>query len=339
MKTNDSNERLRTTMSDNETTALAPAPASDGSWLSTARQLAERVPLSKRDDVLMSSRPSPSQLMDLVSALPAGAQESMADLVRKTNPKKQGAHGSRMGFRPTAVKLYQGTGNDPVRPPKMSSGEFYSADSRVLGEKLDIAILGFYEGRTLWPARDSGEKNPLCWSWDRQMGSRYGECSSCPMASKRTNEGGCGSDITFWFVDLAMTGLYSLTFSRTSYGAGSALQKIITKSENIWDRVIRLETQERTVGDKRWYVIKASPVIDVKNPKLGDTDRALHPMFRAMSQILDADVYYPNLAEVYDRAKGAPEASAGAEGEVVDVGALLGNSATEGDNPDFSVDT
>lgn len=325
----------------NETTALA-SPSDAALWREQAKRLAERVPVEKRDDVLFLARPSPTQLHQLVEQLPAASQEKMMELVRKTRPKKQGAHGNKQGFSPIGVRLYQGTGNDPLRPPKMTPGEFYSADSRVLGDKLDVAVLGFYEGRTLWPTRDSGEKNPLCWSWDRNMGTRYGECAKCPNASKRYTDGGCAVDITFWFIDLEMTGIYTLTFSKTSYGAGTALQKVITKSDNLWDRVIRLEAQERTNEKKeRWYVIKASPIADPKNPKAGYTDKTVHKLFEALSQVIDADVYYPSLADVYDRAKGSPDVTAtAAGGEAVDEAALLGNAATDGtDNPDFSVET
>jgi hypothetical protein len=324
-------------MSDtNETTALA-APSDSALWREQAKLLAERVPVDKKDDVLFLSRPSPTQLAELVSSLPEKYADKMMEIVRKTRPKKQGAHSNRTGFSPVGVRLYQGTGSDPLRPPKMSPGEFYSADSRVLGDKLEVAILGFYEGRTLWPLRDSGDKNPICWSWDRKMGTKYGECAKCPNASKKYTDGGCAVDMTFWFMDLDMTGIYSFTFSKTSYGSGTALAKVIGKSENIWDRVIRLETQERTEKDKRWYVVKASPIIDAKNPDAGNTPRELHPLFEAMSKLLDADVYYPQLADVYDRAKGIV-ATPAADAEAVDEAALLGNTATNGDNPDFSTD-
>jgi hypothetical protein len=323
-----------------ETTALA-APSDTALWMAQAKQLAARVPVAKRDDVLMLARPTPGQLIELVERLPANSQEKMMELVRKTRPKKQGAHGNRQGFSPTQVRLYQGTGNDPLRPAKMSPGEFYSTDSRVLGDHMDVVVLGYYMGRTLWPARDSGEKNPVCWSWDREVGSRYGECAKCPNASKRYTDGGCAMDVTFWFMDLEMSGIYSLTFAKTSYGAGTALEKVITKSENLWDRVIRLEAQERTNEKKeRWYVIKASPLADPKNPQVGYTDKALRPMYEALSKVLDADVFYPALADVYDRSKGNADATATATGgEAVDEAALLGNTATNGDNPDFSVDT
>lgn len=327
------------TTEDTNSSALA-SPTDVQGWFETRKLLAERVPATKRDDLLTLVRPTPTALNALIEKLPAEDQEIMMTMAARTNPKKQGSHGSRTGFQPIPIRLYQGTGNDAMRPPKLPSGEYYTGDSRALGDNFTAVVIGYYDHRTLWPARDSGEKNPICVSIDRKVGSRYGDCSKCPNSTKKYTEGGCTLETTFFLMitDVETPGIYSLTLSKTSLAAGTALKKIVDRSNALWDRVIRFEAQERTEGDRRWFVVKAGPVTDAKNPQAGYSKKTLHPMFDAFSRIMDADVYYPMLADSYDRSKGADTAGTAVNAETVDEAALLGNAATEGDNPDFSTD-
>lgn len=295
-------------MSDSNT-ALAPLDDLTPAQLARAAQkeLAERLPARYREDVLFLERPSPESLMNLVDALPEEIQAPMRDMMRKTRPRKKGMNTTNEGFSPTELRLYQGTGNDPIRPAKLPPGEFYSTDSKARGSSITGVVLGIYQGRTLWPPREQGGggggKAPLCHSLDRLEGSRYGSCLSCPNADKPYNDGGCTRDVVVWFMDEDASGIFELRFSKTSLGAGEALLKILQKGDNIWDRWITFETQERTEKDRRWYVIKATPVSDLKNPENNNTNLELHDVYDALASVLLADVYYPKLAVVYDRSK------------------------------------
>lgn len=327
-----------------KTQALVPAaPAAEtavevASAVNANKALADRLPARYREDVLFMVRPTPEQLFGIVEKLPAGEQAKMIELVRKTRPKKQGAHMSREGFSPTQLRVFQGTGNDPAKPAKLPPGNFYTVDSRDMGDTIEGVILGIYEGRTMWPPRDSGSdsKGPMCYSLDRKMGSKYGDCEACPNASRRYNEGGCGRDVTVWFVDRELTGIYELKFAKSSMGGGDALAKILAKADNLWDRIFVIKNEERTEGDRRWFVTKATPLSDPKNPNAGSTDKALHPLYEALSRLLDSDVYFPALANVYDQAKTAGSGG-GMSPRVLGANeaALLGNDAG---TPDYSTD-
>ena len=315
-----------------EVTAITPA-------LAAQQALANRLPAEYRQDVLFLKRPTPEELFNTVSSLPASFQDKMMTLVAKTRPKKQGAHTTSTGFAPTALKLYHGVGNDPVRPAKMVAGEFYTGDSRVVGEKFNAVVLHFYMGRILWPPQGSTDsKAPICVSADRVTGSKYGSCLSCELAKRPYVQGGCMQEITFFLLDEDMTSIYELKFSKTSYKDGESLMKVINKSENIWDRWVTFEAQERTEGTKRWFVQKASPVMDPKNPDKANTPKELHKLFSDLSKIIDADVYYPFLAEIHDRLNGtAKEKPAGGENAAssFDEKSALG---ADTDNPDYSKD-
>jgi hypothetical protein len=296
--------------------------------------LAERLPARYKDDVVLMVRPSPSALAGIVQKLPATDQERMMELIRKLNPKKQGAHTERTGFAPTIVRLFQGTGDDPLRPADLPPGHFYTSDSRALGKNFVGAVLGFYEGRILWPPQgqkgEGSSKVPLCVSMDRVKGSRYGECGTCPKANMQYNQGGCTRDVCVYLLDKGMTGIYELHFSKTSEGAGNALIKVITKSENIWDRWITFSTEERKEEGRRWFVQKATPVTEGETA----TNKGLHDLFVGLSKVLDCDVYFPGLANTYDRAKSSTEAGV-AEGTPANTAdeSMLGLG---GANPDYS---
>lgn len=341
--TTEGSEMAATEKTEGATTALIPANQNTAvatpaeSSVNQNRALAERLPPRYREDVLFMVRPSPEQLFSIVESLPGDSQAKMIELVRKTRPKKQGAHTAREGFSPTQVRVFQGTGNDPAKPAKLPPGNFYTVDSRDLGDEIQGVVLGFYEGRTMWPPRDQGDsssKGPVCFSLDRKMGSRYGECESCPNATRKYNEGGCGREVTVFFVDQELTGIYELKFSKSSMGGGDALVRILNKADNLWDRYFVIKNEERTEGDRRWYVTKATPLNDPKNPAAANTNRQMHPLYEALSRLLDADVFYPQLADVYDRAKGSTDTAGNAD-VGADEAALLGNSATSG-TPDYS---
>ena len=334
-----------------ETTLIKPEDttlATVSPDVEASRILASRLPARYRGDVLMLKRPSPEDLFNIVLKLPQAQQDKMLELVRKLNPKKQGLHTTRQGFSPTQVRLYQGTGTDIARPKATLKGQFYTADSRVLGEKFTCAVLTVVEGRIMWPQRpEKGaavstdgpvSKMPLCYSLDRLEGSRYGSCATCPNSTKQYTMGGCAREVIVYFMDSEMTGVYELRFSKTSEGAGNQLLKILNKSENPWDRWFVFESAERTdsVKDYNWCVQKISPVNHATDATKNDTPKELHPLFTALSKIIDVDVYFAGLADVYDRSKSSTEAGvgAGSAADTADEKALLTPGGD--DNPDYS---
>jgi len=296
-----------------ETTALATAESVSPEF-AARKALANRLPPEVRAKAMMLKRPTPMELMDIVMALPEASQEAMMTLVSKTNPEKQGLHSSTSGFEPTELKVFHGVGNDPTRPRQCLPGQFYSKDSRVLGEKFNAVPLAIYEGQILWPPQTPGSnesKAPLCVSMDRRTGSKYGSCASCPLAPELRpyTQGGCMREITAYLLDQDMTSIYVLKFAKTSEGAGKAMMGILKKSNTLWDRWFTFEAKERVDGTKKYYVLQASPVADAAK---ANTDAKFHPLFTSLSKVIDADIYYPALAGVHDRLKNSAEAGGAA---------------------------
>jgi hypothetical protein len=322
-----------------QTSAIVAAPptALDASISAQTKLLAERVGPMYEEDVLLTPRPSPKDMISLVGTLSADIQTKVLKLIQKANPKKQGAHGSKTGFTPTAIRLYQGTGNDAMRPVDMIPGQMYAADSTIIGKEFIGVPVMYFEGRIMWPKKDPAGGDtvsaPLCHSFDRKTGSKYGVCAKCP------NEAwgqGCSEEVTIYFVDQNITALYEMKFSKTSQGAGKAIVNAVSKATNLWDRWISVTMEVRVDGSKKWWVFKAAPVADAKNPANNETPKELHPLFDAFSRVITHDIFFTGIADVNDRLKGSADAGGPASpGETFDEKALLGNAATS-DNPDYS---
>lgn len=347
-KTTTQEEVVSTETKPAEVTALAANTSTSSAslvQLNPLKSLADRLPAKYQEDVLFLQRPSPTELASIIQQLPAEDQAKLMAIAAKTRSKKQGAHTQREGFQPIDVRLNQGVGADPARPKNSIPGDLYTADSRNLPTPFEAAVIHFYEGRIMWPARlpdgssaagEGSSRAPLCTSMDRVRGSRYGDCGTCPNASVPYNKGGCSKEVVAFMVDREMTGIYVMRFTKSSLGAGEALVKVISKSENIWDRWVAFSTEERKQSNsRRYFVLNAKPVVDAKKPENENTPRTYSDLFSAFSRVIDADVYYPQLADVYDRSsRGGTEAVVG---ESFDANALLNTSGTDtGDNPDYA---
>lgn len=297
--------------------AIVPAEASVSPEFAARKALALRLPEEVRSRAMMLKRPTPNELMDTVMKLPEASQEAMMLLVSKTNPVKQGLHTASSGFEPTELKVFHGVGNDATRPRQTLPGQFYSKDSRVLGEKFNAVPLAILEGQVLWPPKVPGaaaeSTAPICVSLDRKTGSKYGSCASCPLSPENRSytQGGCMREVTAYLLDEPMTSVFELKFSKTSEGAGRALVTILKKSNTLWDRWFTFEAKERVEKGNKWYVIQAGTVADQAKV---NTNPIFHELFSGLSKVIDADVIYPALANTYDRAKNSTETAAPAGG-------------------------
>lgn len=322
------NEEL--SVENNVETAIVSAPA-PVSTLALNKALADRLPPDHRDRerVLMMERPSPSALIEKVASLDGTWQDRVLGLVRKMRPSKQGLHVQGSGFKVTDIKLYHGVGSDASRPAKLAPGCFYTSDSRSLDDKFVAAVIAVHEPRTLWPPMDGQRARPLCSSLDQRQGSAFGACATCKYSSLQWSKGGCAPEVQAFVIDQEMTGIYSIKFTKTSHRSGTHLTKLIAGDDELWSRWIQFSSTEYKEGTKRWYGIQAAP-IDAKNAAEIFTPKSLDPVFRSMSQALDAEVYYPALADQYDRAKAPQLGAGGTSGDTFD------EPMTDAGVPDFS---
>jgi len=289
-------------MSDTTELATAPAPGSFAANLAANKALVARLPERHHEAALGLERPTTAAMVDIISKLTPEWQEKVAGLVRKMRPNKQGVHMKGSGFKIPEIKLYHGVGNDESRPPKLAPGDFYTSDSRGLDSEFVATVIGLHETRTMWPPLGAEKSGPLCYSLDMAQGSKYGKCEECPNAKKLPRDGGCGTEVVAYLVDKNMTGVYSIKFSKTSYRAGRNLINLVQSGDEIWSRWISFSSQEFKESSKRWFGIKPTGV-ESKNPADVYLPKELDPVLRALSQAVDAEVYFPALADLYDRVK------------------------------------
>lgn len=274
-------------------------------------------------------RPTTQEFEAAVQLVAADQREKLVELIERMSSDKPGVHRSQEGFAPTLVKLYHGVGNDESRPAKLVPGNFYSSTSRDLTDKMVVAILGFSDGRTLWPPKDAESNQPVCSSHDGVNGSKYGACASCPSKALPYTKGGCTPQFNFWFIDQEATGIYELVFSKTSYKAGQALARTVSDSRRAWDRWIEFASVARTEGDKKWFVVKASPISDPKVPANNETSKELRSVFSLFNRALELGTLYPRLARQYTRQ--GDEGGAAPEAAPTGAGSALKADTSDGD--------
>ena len=289
-----------------ETNTTALATNDFAAKMEQNKALAGRLPVLYKDTVMMLPRPTTSDIMEEIAKLPAEWQDKAMNLLRRLNPQKQGVHTSGRAMKVSDVRLYQGVGSDPSRPAKLAPGGIYTTDSATIETPFTVLVLGLHETRTLWPPLGAAERGPLCYSVDSVQGTRYGACKACPKSDKLPRDGGCTKNIEAYVLDKDWTGFYRIQFNKTSYRAGQQLDRIVGNSSEAWEKWISIAEQENKDGTKRWFTYKVD-VADAKSSTGPAVPKAVWGFIEKLSQALDANVYYPALADSYDRAAGPAE--------------------------------
>lgn len=311
------NTETETVMDNETTTALAPAPTAALSVPAHHPdniKLAQGLPVELRERALKLWRPTASEMQGLIEALPSNVKAKVEALLNSLSPDDDGLLGDYEQRIAQDIKLYHGVGNDPLRPRGVNKGEFYGSNGQEFGGKFVGAVLGLSDGRTLWPPKGSASNSPVCYSHDGRMGSEFGVCDNCEYAAKKIIEGGCARDLTVYMVDNEFTGLYAIKFTKTSYKYGTVLRKILSQSKVPWAKWTQFEAGEETANNNKYHVIKASTVTS-KNPADVIVAPELLPVFRALSSLVQAEVYLPKVVKLYARGEGEKDVTP--QGEIV----------------------
>lgn len=293
-------------------------------------------------------RPTGEEMSALLQKVTPQQRQNLELLLARANPQKEGMEGGSDRFQPLMLRIYMGTGSDPMKPDKLPPGEMYGSDGRAVDAPLRVALIRMNPfSRTLWPARDdaTAKKGPICSSPDGEKGSKYGACAECVYATKKSNEGGCGHEIIAWFITEDCTAIYQVVMAKTSLQAGQLLKKLAGGSVNIWDDVYELSTEKKVNGTNVWYVYKVARSAR-KNAAENKTDVSLHPIYQAFSRLVYHDTTIRSMLYAYDgKSENAPSGDPAASGETPDaLKNLMGgtNNNTElpqtSNNPNFSDD-
>lgn len=329
------------TAADSTTTALAKSAAAT---LAPAETEPVEVDMTKVDpnvinalpgalklSALRLKRPDDTELGNIIAGLPADVQTNVIALMERANPEKVGVHGGQTGYKPTIVKLFQGTGNDPARPRKISNGEYFTADSRNLGESFVGAIVGIHMGRLKWENPNEVSGAPQCASEDGVLGFRFGQCAACPYSRDIGKNGGCDQVVTAYVIPDTMDAVLEMRFTKSSFKTGKTLMAIIKNSSPIWGKWFKFSSLPQENKEKKTITYAAQAQVDVSKEPV---NAKVTPLFEAFTRLLDADVYYPSVARIYQRYAAGDAALPAGTTEAAAVDAAMASSAV----PDYTQD-
>ncbi len=251
--------------------------------------------------------PTTDKLDDIMFALPDELADPISNIMQRMNPNRKGIVSSNTQPDYTELRLFQGTGADPNRPDNSIPGQFYLSSKEVVGPEFFGTVLAIWEGRTMWGDRsdDGAPRMPICTSMDRNRGSNFGDCSTCPNRPWRDNQPQkCANDVVAFMLMKDLKDIVLVRFQRTSEPAGRQLMKLVKRGSAPWMRWFKFTTESRTSqNDKsiRWFVMQVQPV---ENEKV---QKELHPFCDAMCNAAERTFIYPGIAKIYAQAQQALE--------------------------------
>lgn len=360
----DTTAPTETTMT-TEVTTTTEAPITVENGIATVEDAALAVPVEKTwfDDLpkpikaLFAASPAPEdgELTAMVENLPQAQRESFEVLIESLNPVREGFVSSRADFRIPKAALYHGVGDDPSRPAAAPVGSVYTADGLVLaawdknqarqlkiGQTFEAAIILIEETRTLKMPRDKSKalppdidpdsKAPICYSLDRQRGSRYGACAACPnrpYANGKWAPDACTNDARIYFVLRGFKGIYSINVKGASMK--KAVQVIQRQKGRPWDVWYDLGVSEEKNELGRWFSLTATPHSTDDAPQGEQTTQAERGVFRTLSRTVLHESYRSDLQRIYSQTD--PPAPEGHSDASADMSAVI---AAANAAPDYS---
>ena len=304
---------------------------------------------------LASPPPEDGELTAMVENLPQAQRESFEVLIESLNPVREGFVSSRADFRIPKAALYHGVGDDPARPAAAPVGSVYASDGLVLaawdknqarqlkiGQTFEAAIILIEETRTLKMPRDKSKplppdidpdsKAPICYSLDRQRGSRYGACAACPnrpYANGKWAPDSCTNDARIYFVLRGFKGIYSISVKGASMK--KAVQVIQRQKGRPWDVWYDIGVSEEKNELGRWFSLTATPHATDDAPQGEPTTQEERGVFRTLSRTVLHESYRAELQRIY-----AQTSAPAAEGHADTSADMLAVIAAANAAPDYS---
>jgi hypothetical protein len=324
-----------------EGTVTAPPPAEAIPEGQTLAHLVPTLPHLKRI-LTRFHMPTMDDVEDALEKLTPEKKRAFQDVLERMNPVKPGVHLARnASLMPLDIKVYQGTGNDEMRPPLCPPGGIYTKDSRILAAPREFAahtrapvamvaaVINIYEGQNFWPPREGSDGTvptgihphddipfnmitgkPYCRSLDRIRGETFGDCASCrfkPFREKGVRE--CAQDVQLFVVLQGFTGLYRMILTGTSVrNAGQSIVNRIRHWPYPWYRLFEFDTVSKTEGHLRWFEMQARPAVSPDFPEGIVPDAHEQFLYSLLSAYIDGKVYFPQLSYIYKQSNKASEA-------------------------------
>jgi len=243
--------------------------------------------------------PTKETFADAIEALPEDTKDAMGVLIRKLTTKKRGIKTVSDTNQLTILRMYQGSGSDPMRPEKQIPGELYTSLGVNMGDSIKGIVLAVWEARAMWDDDDRGA--PKCQSGDRVIGSTYGECAKCMHRPWNNGERtACQDTINVIMLLADYSDIVQVTFAKSSLKSGRQLLKFVKGTEFPWDNIIKLTTQKKTSDEGYlWYTFQCG-IAEA-------TETEAKPVIDYISAMMEATYMYPSIARIYEQASDSAE--------------------------------
>jgi len=201
---------------------------------------------------------STKDLMPLLKQLPVEMQETFTSLLAEMKPNQAGLEEMDNRWAPPFIKIRQGLSTD--HPASVQLGQLYTDDGQALPTPFEFIPLYMYPANLKF---DEGSANPSCRSEDGKVSIFGVPCKDCPDEPFKNGEPtDCSRYRNTFVFDVNLKRIYRLNLGKTSYKAGSKLQRYMKASGGKpWKKVYALEVQEqqRKSGQGRFYVFNIRP--------------------------------------------------------------------------------
>jgi len=196
-------------------------------------------------------------LAPVVKNLPAPVVERLGDLLEEMSSNQTGLEEMDSAWTPPIIKVRQGMTTDA--PKNVQLGQMFTAEGEVFGDSFEFAPIYMHPAHLKF---EQGDSTPSCSSMDGKT-SIYGDvCKDCPDEPFKHGEPTDCSKYRYVFVfNKDFTRIYKLTLGKTSYKAGTKLQRYWKGSAKTpWNKLYSLETKEMDrKGGGTYYVFNIVP--------------------------------------------------------------------------------
>lgn len=236
-------------------------------------------------------------------------QKGLASLMRIANPVVRGREERNTAWTVPQVKTVYGTTRDSSKPANAQLGDIYTTDGRHHPDGIVFTPLYIFDSHRMFT---QGQQAPMCSSPDGKLGSNFGPCNQCPHLPLVKNNRGEHTECDAGLVVIGLTDkwqIYRIDFFKTSYKAGTNVDKLSSRQADLWERWFKLTTQPQSRNGYDYHIYKTELTgNDVDLPTVGAAAEELYRFIR--------DERAAMLKEFYDRALNTmtPTASADSEG-------------------------
>jgi len=244
-----------------EATEIVKAPPAAIEVANDGRTMAHLIPRLPHLKRMLSriQRPTLDEIEEAVTKLAPEKSRAFSEVLERLDPIKPGIHLSQsQTMRPRDIKIYQGLGEDDMRPQMVPVGGVYTKDGRILAvprkfadllkapQTFKAVVVNIFGRQSFWPPRGKGKNGenegkgrvppgehpfektpfslmsgtPYCQSLDRERGDVFGDCHSCIYRPwpDRETPGDCKKDIELYVVLADFTGIYRIQLTGRSVG-------------------------------------------------------------------------------------------------------------------------